>query len=328
MGNGHPTAPTPGPPALATAEKAQLPEQGQPESPHSSPYTYLLAVLAGQQPSNRGHVVDVLGSRAQQVAWDVVLVLLWLGGLKHVALPHAGGHHHLGADSWLSPLALEARLRGPPSGPRGDSTPLGGGWDTKAASGGSPRVGPEVTLRQEHSHPLVFSALSSTKCHAWRTLGPWGLYGMVALARKQRRSVQLDDPGGCRRGCLWADGGGPPLGGVPLPQDTSHLHALQKGLPASCPDRRIQSHLRARDRRRQWGQAGPFTGGARGGGLSRPQPPQPGAAEGWAGPGNAASGPLSCLPPQCSLMRLLTRACGTPRPQSPFLSRWRDRVWV
>lgn len=88
----------------------------RPPCPASSPDTYLLAILAGKQPPNRGHVIDVLGPRRQQVAWDVVLVLLWLGGLEHIALPHAGGHRHLEGDGQWSPPALEASLQDMPSG--------------------------------------------------------------------------------------------------------------------------------------------------------------------------------------------------------------------
>lgn len=77
-------------PTLASARPHHL---------HPGPNTYLLAILVGKQPPNRGHVIDVLGRWAQQVAWDVVLILLWLGGLKHIALSHPGGHHHLRADS-------------------------------------------------------------------------------------------------------------------------------------------------------------------------------------------------------------------------------------
>lgn len=50
---------------LAKEEKAQLPEWGQAEAltPNPSPNTYLLAILAGKRPPNRGHIVDVLGPR-------------------------------------------------------------------------------------------------------------------------------------------------------------------------------------------------------------------------------------------------------------------------
>lgn len=62
---------------------------------HPLIHTYLLAILAGKYPPNRGYIVDVLGSWGQQVAWDVILILLQLRGLIYVALPHSGGHHHL-----------------------------------------------------------------------------------------------------------------------------------------------------------------------------------------------------------------------------------------
>lgn len=81
--------------------KNRRPYPGQCQANHlrPGPNTYLLAILAGKQPPDRRHIIDVLGRWAQQVAWDVVLILLWLGGLKHIALSHPGGHHHLRADS-------------------------------------------------------------------------------------------------------------------------------------------------------------------------------------------------------------------------------------
>lgn len=75
------------------------------------------------------------------MAWDIVLVLLWLGDLEHIALPHAGGHHHLETDSPLSPLGLEASLQGPPSHLQGDATPTG---DQGIQGGSSPKVGSEA----------------------------------------------------------------------------------------------------------------------------------------------------------------------------------------
>lgn len=60
-----------------------------------SPDTHLLAALARLASTHGERVVDVLGARGQQVARDVILVLL--GRASNMALPTRVGHYHLRA---------------------------------------------------------------------------------------------------------------------------------------------------------------------------------------------------------------------------------------
>lgn len=84
----------------SSQSKAQSPPSPMPLIPNA----YLLAILVRKQSSNRGHIIDVLGTWGQQVAWGVVLILLRLSGLIHIALSHSRRNHHLGTNS--RPLSL------------------------------------------------------------------------------------------------------------------------------------------------------------------------------------------------------------------------------
>lgn len=286
-------AETPEPTTLARAGKATPPSAGPAKSPPPRQAgTYLLAVLAGK-PSNRGHVVDVLGPRAQQVARDVILVLLWLGGLEHIALPHAGGYHHLGADGRLSPPALEASLQGLLSGPQGDSTPCELAETHKGEGQGSPKSG----LRG-HSETRAFSS----PC----ILCPFFNDVLRLETRKRKWLLHLDDQVS-EEGAYGLGEDGPSLSGVPLPQDTSQLHAHRK----VCPRRAVLT-------------AGSSTNGSVVPGWAQrrwpardPNSQSLGPPRRW-WPGRAASSPQPSTPPTAHLGERLLRTgpVGTPSSQA------------
>lgn len=77
-------------------------------------------------------------------------------------------------------------------------------------------MGSEATQRQGHSHPLALSALPSMLRSAGKPGEASGLCTWVSSFG---------------RGCLWAGSGGATGSGVPLPQDTSQLHAPREVCP-------------------------------------------------------------------------------------------------
>lgn len=65
-----------------------------PRHPHEQ--THLLADLAGEPAADGRHVVDLLGARGVEVAGKIVFILLPLGRVVDVHLPHAAGQQDLG----------------------------------------------------------------------------------------------------------------------------------------------------------------------------------------------------------------------------------------
>lgn len=73
---------------------------------------------------------------------------------------------------------------------------------------------------------------------------PKGLSRMLALARKRKWLYSWMTQKVSEEGTDGLTEDGPPLSGVPLPQDTSQLHLLQKGLLArGCTTAGSSSHL-------------------------------------------------------------------------------------
>lgn len=143
------------------------------------------------------------------MARDVVLVLLGRGGLEHVALPHAGGHHHLRADGRQSPPALEAGLHDPQG-----AAATRGEQDTHNGPGaGGVRVprGPGLSS--------VRPRAGTTGTHCW----PRAIW----CGRTQVLSPQLSNPQGSRGAYTWAEEGAAPA------DSASQPHCPQRGLPAA-----------------------------------------------------------------------------------------------
>lgn len=77
-----------------------LPSPPRPDQPH------LLAELAWDPPSDRRHIIYLLGARREEVTREIVLILLALGGVVDVHLPDASGYQHLARGKgmrWVPP---------------------------------------------------------------------------------------------------------------------------------------------------------------------------------------------------------------------------------